>query len=368
MNNAISPKDASQVAHSRYLHKRTLFVLTLLLVLAMPLLQRWFGISGAKSDWSFTQLWYSIRENYFFENPMLYLFQGEHMAQSMDWPVYLFLLAVTIIFTFGILKILFRITRLYYGYIHPGGLTSSMSVLISNVINAKNDVLEPMPGETSYATYTLNHGTREYTFAIRGSTVILTTHLQKSLPHLLLDAKARTTSPARFLPPEDEYVINGVMYEHFRVFTTEKSPVHILKFFTPLLCDALVRYGSFADMQIQGNEFALVIDTKTLATHQNPEKLFEGINAIATQLEHADTSNYHTKPLSKVRSTVFLDRLLFRQLNPLPRIAWLLFGLLSAAVFLPRGGFQESTSMALATLLGVIVALLTLRQTIRRIV
>ena len=353
----IEQAQLKNVVQSNRKYARGVWIFALILILAAGPIQRILGLSGAQNGWSLTQLWYSVRDNYFFNNPAVYIFQGDYTGSFNIGALVLGIVCTIgggylLVWLFSLLLSSGRNLK------QSSNLQGTDLLAYANIAAIEDDVFAGTVQDTIYRIWEVDHNGRTYKVALKGTNVVVATTLKNALPHMLIDALGNRRSPARKMDPNSEVVLDGVMFNYFRVFVAANA-ASAVTIFTPLLNDLLIRYGSFSDIQIRNSSFVMYVDAKDMETQLNNNAFFDGVDSIVDELERVTLPQLSQVALTFDASSKLADTLLLRKHSRAVKFSIMLaFLFILWTLLLAIKGFQESTTMALLTLLTILIAIL----------
>jgi hypothetical protein len=366
MNSVITSKDAVKIAANKVSQHRWFILLSLGVALLVAPFQRFMAITGAKESWSPLQLWLSIRDNYFSTNPLLYIFQADNNNDA-SWGLFIFGVVATFFIVIIVLSVVVGIVRLVKSRsLQYGSALESYAHVAGNVAI----MLPENDKKREFQTWDFAVQGHGFVFAARDTTIVLSTTLSTHLPHIVLDSTHNKNKLSSFMNKADEFVVDGVMYEHFKIFAAEKDPVMLLTLFNPVLCDTLVKYGNFADIQIKDRSLVMTLDAKTVKKQQYPDEFFAGLAEIAKLFNEQAVRLAITSEttLTMNKRTKLMDTLFFRKFSPLVRILYPLVIFVVLAKLIPTLRVEENLFIALATLFGLLMTWVYARFLKRRLV
>ncbi len=245
-------------------------------------------------DWSLWQLWLSIREGYFLDDPVLYVAQDvyPHFYEPRRFE-----------FATGIVFVALILVAIY-ALIH-----FSVRVLLRQVGRSKaerpqsveDSVVFGLSGRRKYRQYQhTGKDARNFEVLFRHNMIILIANLAKPAPHVLIDAKS--SKATRFLSNLHKRLVNasdlavdGTSSVYYRIFAVNGKSSEIYSFMNIHLMSELVKISSVTDVEIVGDKLIVVYSAKAFRQVGGLEAAEVEVTKIVNAVEYSlDRANVQT--------------------------------------------------------------------------
>ncbi|MDQ2973628.1 MAG: hypothetical protein M3Q79_04065 [bacterium] len=254
----------------------------LILILLLPLMFYIVTIINinAPEKWSLKQLWISIREGYFFEDPLLYVTQQTY--PHFDDDTKMATLIGMVIFV-AVLMLIYT------------ALLTRLRVVFARGKNIKHmdipgSVFSQLSHKNKFYSQSLNVGGKTIEIIYRSDIVLLITNLSASLPHTIIESSGRRSTSflknlSGRLAKETELVVDGISKQYFRFFCATQDYAQAYELLNLDFVADLVKGTRAADIEIKDDTLIVVYDIYELKHNNEIQGAVNEVVSLTKSLE-----------------------------------------------------------------------------------
>lgn len=236
-----------------------------LFVITIPIIFLPQVMAGSR-DWSAYQLWLSISNGYFLNDPILYLVQQPWGNSSYSFFEGFVGLSIVLAMTAGGYLLVGKMFRKMYSG-RSKTVKNFLPSISGSIFSIRfSRVQGKIPRE--FRSINIKRSKLSVTAYMRGKSFIFITDVNKSIPHIIIDAKSVSTpllkNVNKRIEAEKQHVIDGVSDLHFRIYTSVAGSSYAYTLLNEALASELVSSSNAADIEFVNGKMITVYTAKDI--------------------------------------------------------------------------------------------------------